>query len=61
MDIFIVDVLGVQLKDTQRVIARAIGNGVYSDIVKSRGKCLIRIWEKLARSDMPICDCCIIS
>lgn len=38
LDVFIVDVLGVKLKDTQRVIARAIGNGVYSDIVQSRGR-----------------------
>ena len=38
LDVFIVDILGVKLKDTQRVIARAIGNGVYSDIVQSRGK-----------------------
>ena len=61
LDTFIMNVLGVQLKDTQRVIARAIGNGVYSDIVKSRGKCLIRIWEKLAGSNLPLCDCCIVS
>ena len=37
VDSFICDVLGVSLKDTQRVVARAIGNGDISDIVKSRG------------------------
>lgn len=37
VDSFICDVLGVALKDTQRVVARAIGNGDISDIVKSRG------------------------
>ena len=26
LDVFIVDVLGIKLKDTQRVIARALGN-----------------------------------
>lgn len=37
LDIFISDVLKIKLKDTQQVIARAIGNGVYTDIVQSRG------------------------
>lgn len=37
LDVFINDILKIKLKDTQRVIARAIGNGVYTDIVQSRG------------------------
>lgn len=37
IDVFINDVLGIKLKDTQRVVARAIGNCTMIDIVKSRG------------------------
>lgn len=37
LDCFIVDYLGVKLKDTQRVVARAFGNSANLDIVKSRG------------------------
>lgn len=37
LDVFIVDVLKIKLKDDQRVIARAIGNGTVSNIVAARG------------------------
>lgn len=37
IDVFLNDVLGIKLKDTQRVVARAIGNCTTIDIVKSRG------------------------
>lgn len=37
LDCFIIDYFGIKLKDTQRVVARAIGNGTNIDIVKSRG------------------------
>lgn len=37
IDVFIVDILGIKLKDTQRVIARAIGNNTTCYITASRG------------------------
>lgn len=37
LDVFIVDVLKVNLKPIQRVVARRIGNAVDSDIVQNRG------------------------
>lgn len=37
LDVFIVDMMGIDLKPIQRVMARAIGNGVEIDIVQSRG------------------------
>lgn len=37
LDVFINDVLGIKLKDVQRVVAREIGNCNTCNIVKSRG------------------------
>ena len=37
LDVFIVDYLKVPLKDTQRVVARAFGNGDTLFLTKSRG------------------------
>lgn len=37
LDIFLEKVMGVKLKDTQKVIARACSNGTKIDLVKSRG------------------------
>lgn len=37
LDVFIIKRFGVMLHDTQRVVARSIGNCIDSNIVKSRG------------------------
>lgn len=37
LDVFIEQYLGVHLKDTQKVIARAFGNGTNVKIVQNRG------------------------
>lgn len=37
LDVFLEDVLGLRLKDVQRVMARAIGNCTTGYIVASRG------------------------
>ena len=37
LDVFIEDYFGAALKDTQKIIARAFGNGTNLKIVKSRG------------------------
>lgn len=37
LDISIEEMFGVKLKDTQKVVARAIGNGTDIKVVKSRG------------------------
>lgn len=37
LDAFIVDYLGIALKDTQRIVARQFGNSQQLMVVKSRG------------------------
>lgn len=50
LDIFLMEVLKVKLKDTQQVIARACGNGTNVKIVKSRGygKSWLTAWIVIA-------------
>lgn len=50
LDIFLMDVMKVKLKDTQQVIARACGNGTNVKIVKSRGygKSWLTAWIVIA-------------
>lgn len=50
LDIFLMEVLKVKLKDTQQVIARACGNGTNIKIVKSRGygKSWLTAWIVIA-------------